>query len=133
MATADSIPLYGVRHVARARRYDEDDDDYGGRVRRRDDDDYDDDRPSRRRADDYDDDRPSRRRRDDYDDDEDRISLRRGGFRCPYCRSTERPYVSSQISPAGWVVFVIMILFCLPLCFIGLLMTEETRTCADCG
>jgi hypothetical protein len=111
--------------VARARRYD-DDDDYGGPVRRRDDD-YDDDRPSRRYEDD---DRPSRRREVD-DEDDDRPSRR--GFRCPYCRSTARPYVSSQISPAGWVVFVVMILFCFPLFFIGLLMTEEYRTCSDCG
>jgi lipopolysaccharide-induced tumor necrosis factor-alpha factor len=113
--------------VARSQRYD-DDDDYGGPVRRRDEDDY--DRPPRRDDyDDYEDDRPSRRRRDD---DDDRFSLRRG-FRCPYCRSREEPHVSNQISAAGWVVFVIMVLFCLPLCFIGLLMTEETRTCYDCG
>jgi lipopolysaccharide-induced tumor necrosis factor-alpha factor len=117
--------------VARARRYDEDDDDYGGPVRRREDD-YDDDPPPRRYDDE--DDRPSRRYRDDDDDDEDedRFSLRRG-FRCPHCRSRERPNVSSQVSPAGWVVFVMMIMFCVPLCFIGLLMTEETRTCSDCG
>jgi len=121
--------------VARARRYDDDEDDYGGPVRRRDDD-YDDDRRPRRYDDDDDyDDRPSRRRRDDSDDEDedDRFSLRRGGFRCPYCRSRERPYVSSQVSAAGWVVIVIMILFCVPLCFIGLLMTEETRVCCDCG
>lgn len=123
--------------MAPARR-DYDEDDYGGPSRRRDSSDndrYDDEREDNRRnafdfanrsfrKDDYDD-------REDYDD---RYSGRRGGgFRCPYCRTSERPYVSTQISPAGWVIFVVMLLTCLPLFFIGLLMTEEVRTCSDCG
>jgi hypothetical protein len=115
--------------VAPSRRYSDDDDDYGDPgPRRRDDDDYDDDRPSRRRGDvDF---RLSRYREDE-DDYDDRPS--RGGYRCPYCRSDEPPEYRSEISPAGWVVFVLMIAFCLPLCFIGLLMTEQYRVCSDCG
>jgi len=109
------------------RRYDDYDEDDRG-PSRRDDDDYD-DRPRRRYEDDYDD-RPSRRRDDYHEDDRDRD---RYGYRCPYCRSTARPYVRSQISPAGWVVFALMLFFCTPLFFIGLLMTEEYRECADCG
>jgi hypothetical protein len=41
--------------------------------------------------------------------------------------------VRTQISAAGWTVFIVMILFCWPLFFIGLLMTEEYRVCSDCG
>jgi lipopolysaccharide-induced tumor necrosis factor-alpha factor len=75
-------------------------------------------------------DRPSRRRARDFEDDDDR--RRRRGFRCPYCRSTEPPLIYSRISAAGWVVFVVMLLFCLPLFFIGLLMQEEYRVCRVC-
>jgi hypothetical protein len=97
--------------------------------RRYEDEDEDDYRPSRRYDDEYD--RPPRRR--EYDDEEDYRSREREGFRCPYCRSTARPYSRSQISPAGWAVFAIMLFICTPLFFIGLLMTEEYRECADCG
>lgn len=81
---------------------------------------------------DYDD-----RDRDRYDDDDRGYDRRRSrvrrGFRCPYCGSDETPFLRSQISGAGWAVFVIMIFLCFPLCFIGLLITEEYRVCRDCG
>jgi hypothetical protein len=89
--------------------------------------------PSRRRRDDEDDfdDRPSRRRARDFEDDDDRP--RRRGFHCPHCGSDEPPVVRKEISAAGWVVFVVMLLVCLPLFFIGLLMQEEYRVCRECG
>lgn len=68
---------------------------------------------------------PAKRRRPRADDDR--------GFRCPYCRSPEFPVTRSKISTGGWVVFATMILFCFPLFWIGLLMTESYRECADCG
>jgi DNA-directed RNA polymerase subunit RPC12/RpoP len=55
------------------------------------------------------------------------------GFRCRYCGTTEPPYYVSQISNEGWTVFVLMLVFCFPLFWIGLLMTEERRHCYDCG
>jgi DNA-directed RNA polymerase subunit RPC12/RpoP len=55
------------------------------------------------------------------------------GFQCRYCGTTEPPYYSSQISSEGWVVFALMLVFCLPLFWIGLLITEERRHCYDCG
>jgi hypothetical protein len=58
---------------------------------------------------------------------------RRRGFRCPNCRSDEPPLIRKDISAAGWAVFVVMLLFCFPLFFIGLLMQEEYRVCRDCG
>jgi len=96
-------------------RYDDDDDD----------DDRISDRPSRRRS-------GSGRRRDDDDDYDDRPS-RRSGFRCPYCDSSAPPISNTRVSAAGWVVMVLFILFFLPLFWVGLLIREEYRTCADCG
>lgn len=82
--------------------------------------------PSRRR--------PSRKsRRDDDDDFDYRRRSSNYGFQCPYCGSKNLPMKNSKISTGGWVVFAMMILFCFPLFFIGLLMKEDYRECADCG
>jgi lipopolysaccharide-induced tumor necrosis factor-alpha factor len=95
----------------------------------------DEDRPGRRGpADDYEEGplRPRSRREDDEDEDRPGGGRRRR-FRCPYCDSDEPPRVKSDISQAGWIVFALMVMFCLPLCFIGLLMKEEHEVCRDCG
>jgi DNA-directed RNA polymerase subunit RPC12/RpoP len=69
-------------------------------------------------------------RRGGYDDDDRPV---RRGFRCPYCGSREVPVTRSKISAAGWVTFVVLLLFCLPLFWIGLLIKEEYRECYECG
>jgi hypothetical protein len=85
-----------------------------------------------RRRDEYDEDdedyrpRRRRRRRRDYDDDG-------YGYRCPYCDTRSRPYRRSQISAGGWITFALMLLFCWPLFWIGLLITEEYSVCSRCG
>lgn len=56
-----------------------------------------------------------------------------GGFRCPYCNSQFPPRVQKKISTGGWIVFAVLAFTCLPLCWIGLLMTEEQRVCSSCG
>ncbi len=89
----------------------------------------DEDRPSRRRERSRrnDDDRPRRRRPvDDYDDD-------RGGFRCPYCRSTSRPLIRNQMSETGQILLICMLFAFFPLFWIGFLMREDVKYCADCG
>ena len=58
---------------------------------------------------------------------------RRRGYRCPFCDSPARPVIRQQVSPAGWVVFVLLLIFTIIFCFIGLLMTEEVRSCPECG
>ncbi|MDY3552389.1 DUF4339 domain-containing protein [Gemmata sp. JC717] len=63
----------------------------------------------------------------------DRGRPRRRRPRCPYCGSSARPYFRQQVSGAGWAVFVILLLFTIVLCFIGLLITEEVAYCPDCG
>ncbi|MBC7797883.1 MAG: hypothetical protein H7Z37_13500 [Pyrinomonadaceae bacterium] len=55
------------------------------------------------------------------------------GYNCPYCKTTTPPINISKISDSGWAVFIVMLLFCLPLFWIGLLMTENRRICPVCG
>jgi DNA-directed RNA polymerase subunit RPC12/RpoP len=52
---------------------------------------------------------------------------------CPHCDSTARPRTAWVISQSGWVLFVVLLLFFFPLCWIGLLMTEPEYRCTDCG
>jgi LITAF-like zinc ribbon domain len=54
------------------------------------------------------------------------------GFRCPHCQSTAPPVVAKRIGIAGWVVFFALLIFCFPLCFIGLFIKEEYRMCSWC-
>ena len=75
--------------------------------------------------------RPPRDR--DEDDCDDEPPRRRRGFRCPYCGTDEPPRARQRVSVAGWVVFAVLLLFCFPLCLIGLFITEEEKVCWGCG
>jgi hypothetical protein len=55
------------------------------------------------------------------------------GFRCPYCGESGPPVVKKKISTAGWVIFVVLLLACFPLCLLALLFTEDVRQCGACG
>ena len=55
-----------------------------------------------------------------------------GGYRCPNCQSTYPPVAEKRISTEGWIVFCALLIFCLPLFWIGLLMKEELRVCPMC-
>lgn len=57
----------------------------------------------------------------------------RGGFRCPFCRSTFPPELKRRVSVAGWVTFCVLLVLCLPLCFIGLFIKDDYRFCRSCG
>ena len=54
------------------------------------------------------------------------------GFRCPYCQSQAGSYFVSKISTQGWIVMLILLLFCFPLFWVGFLMKEETYYCRSC-
>ncbi len=54
-------------------------------------------------------------------------------FKCPYCQSHSPPVQKQKISTAGWILFVILLLACFPLCWIGLLIKEDYRSCSFCG
>lgn len=53
-------------------------------------------------------------------------------YRCPYCQSPYPPLLVQKVSGGGWVVFVLLLLVCIPLCWIGLLIKDEYRICATC-
>jgi RNA polymerase subunit RPABC4/transcription elongation factor Spt4 len=55
-----------------------------------------------------------------------------GGYRCPNCGSNYPPIAEKKVSTEGWVVFAALLIFCLPLFWIGLLMKEELRVCPMC-
>jgi len=57
----------------------------------------------------------------------------RVGFECPFCHSQNPPIAQSKVSTAGWVIFVLLLLSCFPLCIIGLLMKEQYHECSSCG
>lgn len=55
------------------------------------------------------------------------------GFHCPFCQANDPPEVRSKISTAGWVIFVVLLIGCFPLCIIGLFIKEDYRVCSSCG
>jgi hypothetical protein len=40
--------------------------------------------------------------------------------------------VATKISSEGWLAFILLLFFCAPLFWIGLLMKEEYRVCPVC-
>jgi RNA polymerase subunit RPABC4/transcription elongation factor Spt4 len=56
------------------------------------------------------------------------------GYRCPRCASQAMPNVVRKISPAGWIVFAVLLVMSMGLfCWIGLLIKEDVRLCPACG
>jgi DNA-directed RNA polymerase subunit RPC12/RpoP len=53
--------------------------------------------------------------------------------RCSHCGSRHRPMTIQVISQTGWIVFALLLFFCFPICFIGLLLKETRLACPDCG
>ncbi|MBN1389403.1 MAG: LITAF-like zinc ribbon domain-containing protein [Candidatus Thermoplasmatota archaeon] len=53
-------------------------------------------------------------------------------FKCPYCGYKSTVLKATKISSAGWIVFVLLLLFFLPLCWIGFLITEKYEVCSKC-
>ena len=58
--------------------------------------------------------------------------MAQSGWRCPFCQSNQGAYFISKISTQGWVVVLILLLFCLPLFWIGFTMKEQTYHCRSC-
>ena len=54
------------------------------------------------------------------------------GYRCPRCGAAYLPTVEKKVSSEGWLIFVLMLFFCFPLFWIGLLMKQEYRVCPVC-
>lgn len=54
---------------------------------------------------------------------------------CPYCKYSGLPVIEKKVSEAGWVVFVILLLFCLILCWIPFVvdgLKKDVRICPSC-
>jgi lipopolysaccharide-induced tumor necrosis factor-alpha factor len=59
-----------------------------------------------------------------------------GVFTCPFCRFQGPPIVERKLSQNGWIVFVLLLIFCLPLCWLPFVIDgckEDQRKCASCG
>lgn len=54
------------------------------------------------------------------------------GYRCPRCNAAYLPIVEKKISSEGMLIFILLLFFCFPLCWIGLLMKQESRVCPVC-
>jgi RNA polymerase subunit RPABC4/transcription elongation factor Spt4 len=55
------------------------------------------------------------------------------GYRCPRCGTQNPPYITRQISTAGWITFGLLLFFTLIFFWIGLLIKEDVRVCPVCG
>lgn len=68
-------------------------------------------------------------------DDEDPTPRRRRPARlqCPYCGSTTKAIIRSEVSTGGWIVFVVLLIVFFPLCWIAGFIRQESRVCRDCG
>ncbi len=57
-------------------------------------------------------------------------------IKCPYCAHVGMPRRKKQMSAVGWVLFIVLLLFCLPLCWLPFVMSsmqEEEIRCRGCG
>jgi len=55
---------------------------------------------------------------------------------CPICEHDGAPFVTKQVSGSGWIVFVLLILFCIILAWLPFVvdsLKEEVRKCSNCG
>ena len=53
-------------------------------------------------------------------------------FRGPFSSGAAQPWLTTETSKNGWVVFGIFMVCCLPLFWIGLLVKENYRLCSTC-
>ena len=54
-------------------------------------------------------------------------------YHCPKCMSRFTPRTERRISTAGWITFSVLLVFFLPLFWIGLLIKEDVKICPSCG
>ena len=59
-----------------------------------------------------------------------------GVLTCPFCHFQGAPIVERKLSSNGWVIFILLLIFCLPLCWLPFVIDgckEDQRKCASCG
>lgn len=70
------------------------------------------------------------------EDEDDRRSRRKrhhSSFECPRCGSREKPEIRKETAAVGWILFVVLLLFFFPLCWLGIFMRETWEVCWACG
>lgn len=55
-----------------------------------------------------------------------------GMLQCRFCGFVGHPHVTTKVSVVGWIVFTVLLIFCLPLFWIGLLIKNTKSTCPSC-
>ena len=57
-------------------------------------------------------------------------------FKCPFCGHEGPPAITKEMSTTGWVLFIVLLLACLPLCWLPFVISgcqDDIRKCASCG
>lgn len=55
---------------------------------------------------------------------------------CPQCGHNGPPEITKEVSTMGWVMFVVLLCFCLLLCWLPFVIDafkENKKKCAGCG
>ncbi|MBP9665114.1 MAG: LITAF-like zinc ribbon domain-containing protein [Pyrinomonadaceae bacterium] len=55
---------------------------------------------------------------------------------CPLCGQQGYPIIEKRVNGSGWALFVVMLLFCIPLCWLPFVIDgckDEFRKCSRCG
>ncbi len=58
---------------------------------------------------------------------------RQYSFECPRCGSKEDPQIRKETAAVGWILFVILLLFFFPLCWLGIFVRVTWEVCWDCA
>jgi DNA-directed RNA polymerase subunit RPC12/RpoP len=57
-------------------------------------------------------------------------------IKCPYCKYEGYPIMEEKISTEGWILFVVLLFVCLPLCwipFVSRSFKQQIVRCPNCG
>ena len=57
-------------------------------------------------------------------------------IKCSLCGHEGMPIIKKTLSSGGWVFFIVLLLFCLPLCWLPFVLDEckdKIQKCAGCG
>lgn len=58
------------------------------------------------------------------------IQLPPGHVRCPFCGFVGEAHHVVKTSAGGWIVFAVLLVFCFPICWLGLMI--QTRAGSKC-
>jgi len=56
--------------------------------------------------------------------------------KCPVCGHEGTAIAQEQVSMTGWIVFIVLLVVCIPLCWIPFVVSglkEQVYKCSQCG